>query len=188
MGESASGGRLRPDPGAKIWLDQASGKLVLVDSDNNIIARLGFRPDGTIGFEMVPPGKDVRTADPVDFIVNSAFPTFTIADTNTQLVSRAASADSGSADVETGVLGAPMFFSTVRSPVGSPSFRHQTPFISYNTSGADSGKLIGNKRALYDPSTGVVRFFVEATTLHPSFATAETWEFQYFLMYQNIPS
>lgn len=188
MGESSSGGRIRQDVAGRIRLDQASGRLVLTDTSNNIIGMLGFNDQGAVSFSLVPPGKDVRTAAGKDFIINSAFPTMTVADADIVTVTRKASNDSNYNEVSTGVLGAPMFFCTVRAPSGSPSFRHMCPFLSYFTTGANSGKLISGKRALYDPSTGVVRFFVESTDINPSYATDETWEFQYFLLYQNIPS
>lgn len=189
MGDrSSSGGRIRQDVAGRIRLDQAAGRLVVVDNSRNIIAELGFDERGRVSFRMVPVGKDIRTAVGKDFIINSDFPTLTVAATDTVKVSRAASADQGFTDVGTGVLGAPMFMCTVRNPAGSPSFRQQTPFTVYNTSGSDSGKIITSKRALYDPSTGVIRFFVESSSINPSYATSESWEFQYFLLYQNIPS
>lgn len=189
MGDrSSAGGQIRQDVAGRIRLDQANGRLVVVDASKNIIAELGFDENGRNSFRMVPVGKDVRTAAAKEFIVDSTKQTLTIANSDKIKVSRAASTDQGFSDVATGVLGAPMFLATVRNPAGSPSFSQQTPFPVFATSGTDSGKIITNKRALYDPSTGVVRFFVESTTINPAHATAETWEFQYFLLYQNIPS
>lgn len=170
----------------KLRLELQNNRLLIFDGENNL-GFIGVRDDGSIGYDFAPAGVEVLTAAVSQLVASDRLRTFTIAVTDTVQATRLGGNDSGYVDVDTGALGAPMFFSTVRAPAASPSFRHQTPFLTYYTGGSDSGKIIGNKRSLYDPSTGVIRFFVEATSLNPSYGSNETWEFQYFLLYQNIP-
>lgn len=180
------GKRMDASHNGKLRIEWQNNRILVSDGSHNLLL-LGERADGSIGYDLAPTGIEVTTASLAQLVASDRLRTFTIAVTNTVLVTRTGGNDSGHVDVDTGALGAPMFLCTVRSPAASPSFRFQTPYTTFNTSGTDSGKILAEKRALYDPTTGVVRFFVDATSLYPSFGSDETWEFQYFLMYQNIP-
>jgi hypothetical protein len=188
MEMASSGGKVQNSQSGKLRLDYQNGRLVVLDDDNNFIGLLGLRDDGTIGYDFAPPGTDVRTAGLGDLIASSRFPGFTIAAEGTVTVTRASNNSLGAQNLATGVLGAPMFFCTTKAPAASPTLVFPTPYTVFYTAGADSGKILSNRRALYDPSTGVIRFIVEDTTVNLDHATAETWEFSYFLLYQNIPS
>lgn len=105
--------------------------------------------------------------------------------TGVQSVTRNASNDTGSALLGVNVDQAVAFMCFVSNPSASPAYSFETPYITFNTSGADSGKVLGNKWAYYDPSVQVVKFQVNASTIHPSYASAETWVFRYYFFAQQ---
>jgi hypothetical protein len=172
-------GRLRVEP--------SNNRAIYNDGTSDTIL-IGIRPDGLEGIFVAPHGLDVKTLAIGKMIMSSLAITLSIAVSSVVRVTRVGGSDSAYKDVPTNSLGATTFICTVRNPGGSPSFKHQTPFISSNSSGADAGKITANRRVLYDPTNGVMRFFVESTTIDPNYGTTETWEFQYLLLYQNIPS
>ncbi len=100
-------------------------------------------------------------------------------------VTRSAGIDTGTAQLATGIIGAPIFLCSVKRPGVSPELSFQTPDIGFMVSGSDAGKIIGQRRVAYDPTSGYVRFYVEATAIASNFNQSETWEFSYSLAYKN---
>lgn len=172
----------------KFMAEQSSREVTEVFNDAAGTRRvlLGRGLNGFYGVRVAPESVDVYTAADAELIFSSDWKTFKIGIAGDKDVKRAASTDTGSATVDTGILSAPSFVCFVYNPNASPTFTHQTPMIAYNLSGADSGKVTHSRRALYDPSTGTVKFIVEASDIAGDFATAETWRFRYYLLFESI--
>jgi len=170
----------------KIIIDWNKGSIITFDDAGFARFFVGPNESNEVIVKLSQDGYDVRSATLDQLLIDSSKPNFIIAKEDTVTVIRSASSDSGYEDVESDVFNAAAFIAFWNVPGASPEFKQQTPYISFNTSGADSGKIIGGRRALYDPSTGVVRFFVDATTIHPTYSTSESIEFSYFLLNRPI--
>lgn len=184
---SEKGGQVDSVQSGRFRIEKNRNRVLVSDGSTNLLL-LGERLDGTIGYDLAPVGVEVLTAPLSQLVASDRFKTFTIAESNTVTVTRLASHDSGSQTVSVSSLGAPMFFATWHYTSASPNYTQQTPFYLFNTSGTDSGKVTGSRRALYDPDTGLITFIVDASSIAPNYAITEVIEFQYFLLYQNIPS
>lgn len=104
---------------------------------------------------------------------------------NSITVTRAASTQSKSGDLSTGILNSPVYVCFAAVPLSSPAFIRSVPDYSSDTT---SGVITRVLRTLYDPTTGVVRCFVEQPTSSPTYGLAETWTFTFYLLTQTSPS
>lgn len=187
MATQSTGKRQDSVRDGKLRIEYGNNRIIIQDETHNRFV-VGSNASGDIIAKLSKAGFDVLNTSESNMIWSSESPSFMIAEADTVSVTRTGGTDSGSEDVVTSVLDAEAFIAFWYVPGASPEFKQQTPAVLFNTSGADSGKIIGARRALYDPSVGVVRFFVDATTIHPTYNSNETIEFSYFLLHQSIPT
>lgn len=164
-------------------LDNENVTKIFYDINGTPSIAIGVQQDRTSRIKVATAGFDVTSATAEQLAFDSANITFRVGATDVVDVTRSASVDTGSVDVSTGSLSAPLFVCSVYNPASSPAFKFETPHFAYNTAGADSGKVTNQQTAFYDPSTGVIRFQVIATSIAGNFASVESWRFRYYLLY-----
>jgi len=171
-----------------IRLDENKNRLLSHDGSTNLLF-IGQRSDGSIGWDLAPPGTEVTTADLADLIASDRFRAFTIADSDYYDLTRGAGVASVSHDIGTGIIGAPMYLSKWSYPSSSPQFMSDMPSMVAMTSGANEGKIFRSYSSRYDPTNGVIRFQIDSMpTINPAHGVAETVRFHYFILYQNLPN
>lgn len=98
---------------------------------------------------------------------------------NSVTVTRPASTTDNSSDVLTGIRNSPVYVCFASIPNSSPAFIRTVPEVSYSLS---SGTVEYSLRALYDPTTGVIRCFVESPSSAVIYPSAQTWTFTFYLI------
>jgi hypothetical protein len=102
-------------------------------------------------------------------------------------LTRPAGSNSISGDISTGIKNAPAFLAFASIPNSSPAFVRPVLDVGYVVSGGSSpgsvnGSILRSLRCLYDPTTGVIRSFIDTTDTSPTNGIAETWTFFIFLI------
>lgn len=185
---SSTGSSIHSVNSGNLRIDYGSNRLIVNDGHADV-ALFGVRNDGTIGYDLAPPGVDVKTATLAQLIASSRFDSFTIAGASTIDVTRGTSSNAVYKTVLTNIS-VPTFVAYAFKPspvMGDPAtagFLRPVPDITYDpVAGAIYTRLV----AMYDPTSTYITFGVESTTNNPRYSTAETWRFCYFLLYQTIP-
>lgn len=155
------------------------------DASGNIVVQVGRRNDGTYGIDTAKPGYSVGTATPSQLSMSSSFDQLRVVASGSVTVTRTGGNDSGYVDVPVPTGGGAFLAYAYRTD-STPAFRLQLPSFVYNTSGAQSGMIIGGYRALYDPNVGRARFFLDATSINANYAATESIVCLYFILSETL--
>lgn len=168
----------------KLRIEWDNNRIIFVGDEGVRRMLIGPRADGVLAAELSAEGVDVLEADDTELIWSSRFKSFTIAQEDTIQVTRAAGDNFGAQNLPTGVIGAAAFICYVRNVTLASDTKIQAPHSEFNVT---SGVITKYNNAYYDPSSGEIWFNVVSTDVDAGNGSAETWEFSYFLLYQNIP-